>query len=127
MKTLRREKSILSAGEAVDPHQSLCHRPLSSISWCSQNQLIYVHKISHPSLPNCPANFRICHVFSGKNICLCTEELHESVIKANNNDQYIWVSIMYHAYAKHATKSQGIMKHFRRLRLTEVKWFAEVH
>ena len=34
---------------------------------------------------------------------------------------------MYHAYAKHATKSQGIMKHFRRLRLTEVKWFAEVH
>ena len=34
---------------------------------------------------------------------------------------------MYQVYAKHATKSQGMIKHFRRLRLTEVKWFAEVH
>jgi len=65
--------------------------------------------------------------FYGKNICLCTEELDESVIKADNNDQYLWVSIMNQAYAKHAIKSQGIMKHFSRLKLTEVKWFAEVH
>ena len=113
-------------GEAVDPHQSLYHLPLSSVSWCSWNQLIYVRKGSHPSPPTCLANFRIWQVFM-EGIFVYAFVIGWIIIKPNNNDQYLWVSIMYQAYSKHATEFQGIMKHFRRLRLTEVKWFAEVH
>ena len=39
-----------------------------------------------------------------------------NLAKLFNRDAIRVVSIMYQVYAKHATKSQGMMKHFRRLK-----------
>ena len=128
MKTLRRETSILSACRRSSWSSSVPVSPSfifyflmfwKSINLCTSSITFLTAKLS--------GLFQDLAGFYGNNICLCVEEFDESAIKANNNDQCLWVSIMYQAHSKYATRSQGIMKHFRRLRLTEVKWFAEGH
>ena len=57
-----------------------------------------------------------------------SSDLSVSVVKAENNNQCLQIHIPYETYAKHLTKSHDkelwSMHCFRKLRFTEVKWFA---
>lgn len=92
MKTLRREKHIVSMQELL-VLISPCVTFLYLLFLDVQNQLIYVRQVSYSSLPNCLAYFQDLAGFYGNKICSAIEELDESVIKANNN-KYIYEQVL---------------------------------